>query len=226
MSGILYVVSTPIGNFQDITYRAESTLKEVDFIIAENRERAQKILNHIGTRKRIVTINTYTERKKAKEIASRIKNGESAALICASGTPCVSDPGFFVVSSCHENNLEVRVVPGASALTSAIAISGLHIDRFLFYGFLPQKKSKKKKVLKELESLPYPIVFFESPRRIRETLALIQEIFGLRKIAILKEMTKIHERAIRTDTHNVFEIIDNLELKGEFTIIVDRPNVT
>lgn len=223
MSGILYVVSTPIGNFGDLTFRALETIKEADFLVAENRERAKKLLNHIGVKKRIVTINTYTEKKRAREIVKRIKMGTSCALICASGTPCISDPGFFLVSFCHEENVEVRVVPGPSALTSAIAISGIHMDRFLFYGFLPQRKGKKKRVLKELASCPYPIIFFESPRRIKETLYLLREAFGLRKIAILKEMTKIHEKVIRSDTEKIAEILETVDLVGEFTIIVDRP---
>ncbi len=223
MNGVLYVVSTPIGNFQDMTYRATTTIKEVDFLVAENRERALKLLNHVGVKKRIVTINTYTERKKAKEILSRIKRGERAALVCSSGTPCISDPGSFLVALCHEENVEVKVVPGPSALTSAVAISGINMDRFLFYGFLPQRKGKKRKVLKELALLPYPIVFFESPRRLKETLTMLREIFGLRKMALLKEMTKLHEKAILTDTEGALKILEELEILGEFTIVVDRP---
>lgn len=222
-SGILFVVSTPIGNLEDITYRALSTLKEVDFLVVENKERAQKLLGHIGVRKEIITINTYTERKRSQKIVKRIKMGEKAALICSSGTPCISDPGSFLVSVCHKENVEVRVIPGPSALTSAVAISGLDCDRFLFYGFLPQRKGKKKKVMKELSLLPYPIVFFESPRRIKETLDLLREIFGIRKIAIIKEMTKIHEKVILTDTENALFVLKDVDVVGEFTLVVDRP---
>jgi 16S rRNA (cytidine1402-2'-O)-methyltransferase len=223
MQGVLYVVSTPIGNLGDLTKRAESTIKEVDFIVAENKERAKKLLNYLGVKKRILTVNTYSEKRRAKEIVRRIKNGSSCALISSAGTPCLSDPGHILVSRCLEEKIEVRVVPGPSALTSAIAVSGIHMDRFFFYGFLPQKKAKKRKVLKELSHFPYPIVFFESPRRIKETLSEIREIFGQRRIALLKEMTKIHENVIRADTETIFDLLEKVEISGEFTIIVDRP---
>ncbi|MCS7280389.1 MAG: 16S rRNA (cytidine(1402)-2'-O)-methyltransferase [Desulfobacterota bacterium] len=222
MDGILYVVSTPIGNLKDISERAVSTLKLVDFVVAEDRERARKLLNSIGVKKSIVTINSYTEKKKAKVIVKKIKNGASCALISGAGTPCISDPGFFVVSSCHDERIEVKVVPGPSALTAAIAVSGIPMDRFLFWGFLPQRKSKKRKILKELAGFPYPIIFFESPRRLLETLRLIHEMLGLRRIAIMREMTKIHEEVIRTNTEKAPELFETKNLLGEFTIIVDR----
>lgn len=223
MAGTLFVVSTPIGNFEDLTRRAETTLRQVDFVVAENLERAKKLLAFLGIRKPVLTINTYNEKTRSKEIVRRLKGGESCALISSAGTPCVSDPGGILVSMCHEESIDVKVVPGPSSVTSAVSVSGLSVERFLFYGFLPQRKGKKRKVLEELSKLPYAIVIFESPRRLEETLKLIKEVFGKRRITISKEMTKIHERTIRTDTERILEVLKDIEPIGEFTIVVDKP---
>lgn len=223
MPGTLFVVATPIGNFEDLSRRAEATLKEVDFVVGENLERAKKLLSFLKIKKPIITINTYTEKKRSKEIVRRLKRGESCALISSAGTPCISDPGTIIVSMCHEESIDVKVIPGPSSVTSAVSVSGLSAERFLFYGFLPQRKGKKRKVLEELSKLPYAIVIFESPRRLKETLQLIKDTFGKRRLSVSKEMTKIYEKTFRTDTEKVLEIVENLDPLGEFTIVIERP---
>lgn len=222
MEGTLYVVGTPIGNLKDITLRAIEILKTVDFIVAENRTHSLKLLNHLDIKKHIITINSYTEEKKAKEITNYLKSGKHCALITSAGTPCISDPGAILVKTCHEMGIAVKVVPGPSAIVSALSISGLFVDRFFFYGFLPQKKGKKIKIFKELSDLPYPLVFFESPRRLVETLSCIKEGFGERHVAVLKEMTKIHEEVIRGNVSEIIDFFQCMEIKGEYVIIVDR----
>ncbi|HNS14380.1 MAG TPA: 16S rRNA (cytidine(1402)-2'-O)-methyltransferase [Syntrophorhabdaceae bacterium] len=219
-SGILYVVATPIGNLQDITIRAVEVLKDVNFVVAESSARALKILNHFGIHKSILTINSYSEERKSKNITERIGRGESCALITSAGTPCISDPGNIIVRRCYEQGLSVRVVPGPSAAVGAVSISGLFADHFVFFGFLPQKRSKVKKVLNELASVPYPAIFFESPRRVMKTLHLILEEWGNREAALFKEMTKMYEEVLRGSIEDLIERLGPQELKGEYTIIV------
>lgn len=221
MEGILYVVATPIGNLGDITLRAIDILKDADVVVAENRARALALLSHLGLRKHITTINSYNEDRKAQGIVNYLLSGNSCALISGAGTPCISDPGTAVVKKCHEAGIEVKVVPGPSALTGAVSISGLHADRFVFFGFLPLKKGKKKKVLKDLSPFPYPLIFYESPRRLLETLRCIHDELGNRFVVVLKEMTKIHEEVLRGEVGELVTWLETKELKGEFVVIVD-----
>lgn len=220
MSGILYVVATPIGNLKDITDRAVEVLREADIVVAENLARALKLLNHLSIKKRIISINSYNEERKAQAIVEHLLKGRCCALISSAGTPCISDPGNTIVRKCHEAGVAVRAIPGPSAAVGAISISGLYADRFLFFGFLPQKKGKKRKILGDLLSLPYPIIFFESPRRLIETLNCIYEEFGNRYVVILKEMTKLHEEIFRGSVEALINQLSIKELKGEYTIIV------
>ena len=220
MSGTLYIVATPIGNLKDITLRAIEVLGSVDFVVAEDRSRALKLLSHLGIRKPILTINSYSEERKSRDICEKIGGGESAALITGAGTPCVSDPGKAVVSRCREEGLEVTAVPGPSAAVGALSISGLYTDRFLFYGFLPLKKGKKKKILRELSGLPFAMIFYESPRRVKETLEAAYEELGDRDAAVFKELTKIHEEVWRGALGRLVEEFDEPELKGEYTLII------
>ncbi len=221
MSGVLYIVATPIGNLKDITLRAIETLGEVDFVVAEDRSRALKLLSHLGIRKPIITINSYSEERKAKDISERLQDGKSAALITGAGTPCVSDPGRAVVNRCREDDVDVKVVPGPSAAIGALSISGLHADRFLFLGFLPLKKGKKKKMLREVAGLHHAMIIYESPRRLLETLRVTYEEFGNRDAAVFKELTKVYEDTRRGALQTLIEEFEEMgELKGEYTIIV------
>ncbi|MBS1238588.1 MAG: rRNA small subunit methyltransferase [Deltaproteobacteria bacterium] len=220
-SGILYVVATPIGNLKDITFRAVEVFREVDFVVAESSLRALKLLSHLEIRKPIISVNSYNEERKAKGITEQLKKGKRCALITSAGTPCISDPGNFIVRKCYEEGVEVKSVPGPSASVGAVSISGLFADRFLFFGFLPQKRGKQKKILLELVALPYPIIFYESPRRIKGTLETICEVFGNRQAVVVKEMTKIHEKVYRGQINELLEAFPEDEVKGEFVIIID-----
>jgi 16S rRNA (cytidine1402-2'-O)-methyltransferase len=221
MEGVLYVVATPIGNLKDITLRAIEVLKDADLIVAESKERALKLLSHLSIHKPIITINSYNEERKAKNIARQIASGKSCALISGAGTPCISDPGGFVVKACYEAGIDVRAVPGPSAAVAAISICGLYVDRFFFYGFLPQKQGKKRKILRELSLFPYPIVFFESPRKVLEALRCMQEEFGDRSAVVMKEMTKVYEQVMRGSLDELIAALSDAEPKGEYLIIVD-----
>ena len=224
MIGTLYVVATPIGNLKDITLRAVEILQETDLVIAENRERALALLSHLQIRKPIVTINAYNEARKARSIATQVLHGKQCALISGAGTPCMSDPGNSVVQACQEMGVEVKAVPGASAIVAALSVSGLSPDRFLFYGFLPQKRGKRRKVLFELLAQPFPVVFFESPRRLVDTIRDISEIAEGREVVLAKEMTKMYEEIQRGRADEILSRIPE-EVKGEYTIIVagNRP---
>jgi 16S rRNA (cytidine1402-2'-O)-methyltransferase len=221
MDGVLYVVATPIGNLKDLTFRAVEVLGEVDFVIAENRERALKLLSHLDIRKPITTINSFNEEARARAIVAQLARGRKGALITAAGTPCISDPGDAVVRASCEAGIEVQAVPGASAALAALSVSGLSPDRFLFYGFLPQKRGKKRKVLREMLSGPFPVVLFESPRRIKETLALIEEEAGERQVVMCRELTKLHEEVVRGRAGEVCERVAEEEARGEYTLIVE-----
>jgi 16S rRNA (cytidine1402-2'-O)-methyltransferase len=219
IQGTLYVLATPIGNLKDISLRAIEVLQESDLIIAENRERALKLLSHLQIRKPIVTINAYNEERKAHGIAQQVRMGKQCVLISGAGTPCISDPGNIIVRQCHEMGLDVKAVPGPSAVIAALSISGLSPDRFFFYGFLPQKKGKRKKILEELLSRPFPVVFFESPRRLTDTMTDISEIAPDREVVLAKEMTKMYEELVRCRASESTNYIRE-DVKGEYTIIV------
>lgn len=221
MKGILFVVATPIGNLKDITLRAIEVLAEVDFVVAENRERALKLLSHLEIRKPITTINSYGEERRARTIIDQLADGRKAALISAAGTPCISDPGRILLQKAYEKGIDVVTVPGVSAVVATMAIAALSTDRFVFYGFLPQKKGKKKKVLEGLFKNSLPIVLYESPRRIRETLETIVEAGGQRFIVLARELTKVYEEVWRGWADEAIDHVGTGEGKGEFTIIVD-----
>jgi 16S rRNA (cytidine1402-2'-O)-methyltransferase len=221
MNGRLYVVATPLGNLKDITIRAVEVLGQVDFVVAESRERALKLLSHLGIKKPITTINTYSEEGRARTVVDQLLRGKEAALITAAGTPCISDPGDRVVRKCYEAEIPVESVPGPSAVVAALSICGLSPDRFIFYGFLPLKKGKKKKILANLLADPYVVVLYESPRRIRETLAIVAEEDPDRMVVVYREMTKLHEEVIRGTSLSVCERVAEDEPRGEYTVIVE-----
>ncbi|OPY01783.1 MAG: Ribosomal RNA small subunit methyltransferase I [Syntrophorhabdus sp. PtaB.Bin047] len=218
--GILYVVATPVGNLGDMTLRAIDVLKEVDLVVAESTSRALKLFNHYGIKNTILGISSYNEEKRSAGIIRSLKEGRNVALVTAAGTPCISDPGSILVSRCVAEDIDVCAVPGASAVSALVSVSGLFADRFIFYGFLPLKKGKRKKALEELSSFPYPIVFYESPRRIEETLGYVLDIMGDRKMVMVKEMTKLFERTYRGTVSEVIERISGDETRGEYAFMV------
>lgn len=221
MKGTLYIVSTPIGNLEDITLRALRVLKEVDIIAAEDTRHSSKLLNHYGISKPLVSYWGEKEKVKSEEVLSRLHAGQSVALISDAGTPGISDPGGILVGKAVEDGITVISIPGPSALIASVSISGLPIKEFTFIGFLPPKRTHRQKMLKELRMEKRTLVFYEAPHRILETLEDMSEIFGERKAALVKEITKIHEEALRGSLSDIINMLHNTTIAGEYVIIVE-----
>jgi 16S rRNA (cytidine1402-2'-O)-methyltransferase len=221
MKGTLYVVSTPIGNLEDITLRALKILKEVDVIAAEDTRHSIKLLNHYGISRPLISYWGEKERVKSTEILERLRSGQSVALISDAGTPGISDPGAVLIKKALEEDIDVISVPGATAIIAALSVSGLSTDEFTFIGFLPAKKSQRQKTLRDLSYEPRTIVFYEAPHRILETFSDMQVIFGERKAAVVKEISKIHEEIIRGSIYEVFRTLEKTTIAGEYVIVVE-----
>jgi 16S rRNA (cytidine1402-2'-O)-methyltransferase len=222
-SGQLYLVSTPIGNLEDITLRAIRILKEVDAIACEDTRHTQKLLNHFGIKKRLVSYHEHNENTRAPELVSELKNGANIALVTDAGTPIVSDPGHRLVALCAENNIPVIPIPGASAALAALAGSGISADRVLFVGFLPARQGERRRALAELANNSATLVFFEAPHRIANMLSDAAEILGPRTAALARELTKLHEEFLRGNLDDLAKKLNAVALKGEFTLIVGPP---
>lgn len=220
MTGILYVVSTPIGNLEDITIRALRILKEVDVIAAEDTRRTRILLNHYGIATPVTSYYEYNKRKKGEYIVAFLKEGKKVALVSDAGTPGISDPGFRLVEGAHKEKIPVVPIPGASAIVTALSISGLPSDRFIFEGFLSNKKGKRNSKLHELKDEKRTIAFYESPHRIINTLKAMLEIMGDREILIGRELTKKFEEVIRGKISYILRELENKPIKGEFTVVL------
>jgi 16S rRNA (cytidine1402-2'-O)-methyltransferase len=218
--GVLYVVSTPLGNLEDITLRALRILKEVDLVAAESVERSRNLCKHYGIRVRLARSNQHNQRAKTPELISKLKSGLTIALVTNAGAPGVSDPGAYLVDQALRENIRVVPIPGPSAVVSALSVSGLRGERFLFWGFLPNKSSKRKKELKALVSAPWTIVFFEAPHRLKEMLADLAEIFEERPVVLIREMTKVFEDIKRGSPKALLVRLEGDQLRGEFTLAV------
>ncbi len=219
-TGTLYVVSTPIGNLEDITLRALKILKKVDLIAAENTRHTRDLCTHYGIKRRLVSYHQHNSRSRAPELIEKLKKGSDIALVSNAGTPVVSDPGSFLINSALGEGLRVSPVPGPSAAIAAISVSGLTADRFLFLGFLSSKASKRKKEIKALLYEPVTMVFYEAPHRIKAMLKDLNEILGDRYAVILREMTKVYEEVIRGPLNLILKDFGDHMIKGEFTVIV------
>tara|TARA_Y100000758_G_scaffold27191_1_gene18234 strand:- start:470 stop:1300 length:831 start_codon:yes stop_codon:yes gene_type:complete len=223
MPGQLNIVSTPIGNLRDITFRAIEVLKSVDLILAEDTRVAQKLLNHYAIENKITSFNLINENQKTKTLIKKLKEGKNIALISDAGTPLISDPGYLLIRSAREESIQVIPVPGCSAAIAALTASGIASDKFTFYGFLPKTKVKRAKELRKLTNRSETLIFYESVHRIVKTIESMKEIFGENRNAVLcKEITKLYESFLGS---NLLEISNYLlnnpdRLKGEFTIIV------
>lgn len=218
----LYLVPTPIGNLGDITIRAIEILKMVDVVLAEDTRTSGKLFKHYEITTPLQSHHMHNEHKTAEQYAGRILNGENIALISDAGTPAISDPGFLLVRTCIEKGIDVECLPGATAFVPALVISGLPSDRFVFEGFLPHKKGRKKR-LEALKEESRSIVFYESPYRIKKAIEQFIEVFGPdRPAAVVREISKIYESANRGSLEELKLQIENKELveKGEFVIIV------
>ncbi|NWF92881.1 MAG: 16S rRNA (cytidine(1402)-2'-O)-methyltransferase [Syntrophaceae bacterium] len=218
--GILYIVSTPIGNLEDITLRALRILKEVDLIAAEDTRHTGLLLSHFGIEKPLTSYFEGNELKKKWFILARLKQGDRIALVSDAGTPGISDPGFRLIKAAIENQIPVVPIPGPSALTAALSVSGLPTDAFLFKGFLPHKSKKRRELLKGLEEAKETLIFYESPHRITETLKDIAEILGDREMVLTRELTKVYEEIFRGKVSQVQDQISKRALKGEITLVV------
>ena len=216
----LFIVPTPIGNLGDITFRAIETLKSVDLILAEDTRTSLKLLKHYKITSKIESYHMHNEHKKADSIINKIREGNTIALISDAGTPSISDPGFLLVRECIKNNIEVECLPGATALITALVISGLPSDKFLFEGFLPAKKGRTKR-LKELSNEKKTIIFYESPHRILKTLKDFSNYFSPEKqVSVSREITKIYENTFRGTIEESIVHFEKNKPKGEFVIVL------
>lgn len=230
MSGTFYVIGTPIGNLGDITLRQLDTLAEVDFICAEDTRVTLKLLNHYEIKKQLVSFHEHSSKADAQRIIDRILSGESCGIVTDAGMPCISDPGEMLVKMCAENNIDVRVVPGPSAVVSAVAVSGLSTRRFTFEGFLPVPKKERSERLEKLRGETAVMVFYEAPHKLKATLADMAEFFGgERRISLCRELTKLHEEVLRLTLAEAVEYYNINEPKGEFVLVLEgesKPDVT
>jgi 16S rRNA (cytidine1402-2'-O)-methyltransferase len=220
IKGTLYIVSTPIGNREDITLRALRILKEVDVIAAEDTRHTGLLLRHYGIQKPLTSYFEGNELKKKDFILSKLKQGDRIALVSDAGTPGISDPGFRLTQLAIENQIPVVPIPGPSAVIAALSVSGLPTDAFLFKGFLPHKMKKRRDLLKELEDVRETLIFYESPHRISETLRDIYEVLGDREIVLTRELTKIYEEVLRGKVSDIQSQIGERKLKGEITLVI------
>jgi 16S rRNA (cytidine1402-2'-O)-methyltransferase len=219
----LYIVPTPIGNLEDITLRALRILKEVDLVLAEDTRTSGKLLKHFDIETRQYPYHQFNEHKVVQGLAERMAAGEKMALITDAGTPGISDPGFLLIRECIKNNIEVECLPGATAFVPALVQSGLPSDKFFFEGFLPHKKGRETR-LKFLATIPYSIIFYESPHRLLKTLAQLIKHFGPdRKASVSRELTKIHEENVRGALQEIYEHFEKKTVKGEIVIVVGQP---
>ena len=224
--GMLVLVATPIGNLKDVTLRAIEFLKNADVILCEDTRRAGKLLKEHKITTFKESFHDFNKEKKTPRIIERLKKGAAVALISDSGTPGISDPGFYLVREAVRQNIKVSSLPGPSACVASLTISGLPIDRFVFEGFLSHKAGKRRKRLQQLKEEERTIIFYESPHRMEQTMEDIQDYLGNRNVCIVRELTKLHEEVIRGRVSDVLEKIKTAQclLKGEFVIIVEGKN--
>ncbi len=215
----LYLIPTPIGNLDDITYRSLKVLESVDLLLCEDTRETQKLLNHFGINKKVMACHEFNEEKIKDNIISLLKEGNNLGLVTDQGTPIISDPGYIVSKEVINAGYNVISLPGATAFVPALTMSGIEPSPFMFYGFLNAKNSKQKEELRSLSNYKYTLIFYEAPHRLKETLTNMLEIFGDRKIALCRELSKVHEEVIRDTISNIIDICSTL--KGEFVIIVE-----
>lgn len=221
MNGILYVVSTPIGNLEDITLRALRILKEVDVIAAEDTRHSIKLLNYYGISKPLISYWGEREKVKSEVVLDKLHSGQSVAIITDAGTPGISDPGAVLIKKAIEEGIKVIPIPGPSALIVALSISGISTERFISIGFLPPKESQRRKTLLELAFEEKTLIFYEAPHRVFETLTDIKDVLGNRNIALIREITKVHEEVLRGNVSDILDKLREVTIAGEYVIVVE-----
>ena len=224
MSGILYVTGTPIGNLSDLSPRAAQTREQVDFIAAEDTRvtlKLLKLLNHLGIKKPMISYYEHNKRERGEIICAKIEAGENCAIVTDAGMPCISDPGEDLIKLCEERGIKTVVIPGPSAVVSALAVSGLETGRFCFEGFLSVNKKSRNEHLQSLKNERRTMIFYEAPHKLPATLRDLYSAFGDRKLSIVRELTKIHEEVIRTTTKYAAENYADGSVKGELVLVLE-----
>jgi 16S rRNA (cytidine1402-2'-O)-methyltransferase len=223
VSGTLYVVATPIGNLEDITLRALRILREVDRIACEDTRQTRKLIDRHGISKPLVSYHEHNEQARAEELLTAIEAGQNIALVSDAGTPLIADPGYRIVQQARARGITVSPIPGPSALISALSASGLPTDSFFFGGFLPAKKTQRRKTLEEAKAYPATLVFYEAPHRIVETLNDITEILGPREVTLARELTKIYEEFLTREASQLRDALAKRPaIKGEITLMIAK----
>jgi 16S rRNA (cytidine1402-2'-O)-methyltransferase len=222
-SGTLYIVATPIGNLEDITYRAVRILKEADLIACEDTRQTRKLLDHYGIEKPTISYHEHNENRRAQELIAKLKSGVSIAQVSDAGMPAISDPGYRVVKLALEHGIGVVPIPGPSAVITALAASGLATDVFEFRGFLPAKAGQRRTALEEALPVQHTVIYYEAPHRIAESLEDMVRVLGpQRPLVVARELTKIHEEFIRGTAQQVLDAVRERELKGEITLLIGK----
>lgn len=220
-NGMLYVVPTPIGNLKDITLRALEVLRECDIVAAEDTRQTLKLLNHFEIKKSLISYHKFNEQNKSEDIISLLREGKNIAVVSDAGTPGVSDPGCVIIKKCIDENIKFEVLPGATAITTAVVYSGLDTTKFAFRGFLPRENKERKPIIEELASYKDTLIFYEAPHRLLDTLGFLEDNLGNRNIAVCRELTKLHEEIFRGTLR---ESINHFEInrpRGEFVLVVE-----
>lgn len=220
--GKLYIVATPIGNLQDITFRAVDTLKNVDIIVAEDTRNTRELLNHFEIKTKLISFNEYATDNKTKLIIDKILNGNDVALVSDAGTPLISDPGIKLTKAAVENDIEIVSIPGACAAINALVVSGLRTNSFKFIGFLPEENKKRKEILKDITDEKATMIFYISLHNLKDDIADLMKIFGgERRATLSREMTKKYEENIRGNIDYIYNYVTNNNLRGEFVLVVN-----
>ena len=219
--GQLFVVGTPIGNLEDITHRAVSTLKSVDIILAEDTRNSKKLLNAHKIETKMISYHEHSSEKEIEKIINLLLEGKDLALISDAGTPTISDPGYGLIRDCIKHDIIIVPIPGVSAITAAMSVSGLPSDSFTFIGFLPQKKGRLKKI-EQLNNIENTVILFESPYRLEKTLNQLLDNLGNRPVVVGRELTKLYEEVIRGNLSEVIKYFSKSKVKGEIVIMIGK----
>jgi 16S rRNA (cytidine1402-2'-O)-methyltransferase len=223
MPGLLYVVATPIGNLEDITYRAVRVLKEADWIACEDTRTTRRLLDHYGIQTRSLSYHEHNEASRTEDLIARLQQGETGALVSDAGTPLLSDPGYRVVRAAVEAGIRVEAIPGASALLAGLVVSGLPTDQFHFGGFLPPKQGQRTRLLESLRDEAATLIFYEAPHRIVESLTDIEATLGEREIVVARELTKLHEEVLRGKAAEIRASLESRDaIRGEFVVLIAK----